>query len=481
MKPLDAHQNPVNAAPFDSNGAALFRGQRALRRRRRTLDVLTVVVIIGLLAGLAISIERLSDDATTINLAGRQRSLTQRIGLLASRLSSQPEAAARQSALQAIDSDVTVLIDHHRRLSAPQRHNYPKTTREALAQAYFGRDTLDDRLQEFIQLVQRLLAAAAPSATPADWTSLAQEITYLASGSIDDPASLLYAQNRVVRLYEVGYQQKLQRYHWLLRASAIAVFLLVVIGSGFVFTPAIRAVERQALRNEHERRHLVESAAHELTRLRTDIDALTEKSAVIDNGEIDARSLQPSIETLRSRATALQNLFATNCALRADERFTATQLLEEVLDEIRARASTDAPPIDVHIREDYEIRNNRRLILRSIVHLVNNAIDYRDPTELVPMVNIYAERSGRDECTITVRDNGIGVPPELRNTLFEPKSAADGFSSIGLSIVRQNIRQCGGDVSYAPVIGGSSFTVRIPTNLDSADGTLTTSGHAQTA
>ncbi|MEL7312165.1 MAG: ATP-binding protein [Pseudomonadota bacterium] len=452
-------KHPSDIALFDAHGAALFRGQRTLRRRRRILDVFIVAFIVGAFAILASSIEHVSQDATTINQAGRQRALAQRVGLLAARLPKQRDAVSAQSTVRAIATAHKLLIDTHRQLSRPQQHDYPSEIQEALAEAYFASDALDDRTRDFSDLVQKLLDP--PSAM--DLEPLVDEIVFLAAGSIEDPSSLLYAQNRVVDLYEIGYEQKLTRFHWQLRLCAITIFLLVGIGSVLVFLPAIRSVETQALRNERERRRLIETAAHGLGRLGQSIDTLTRHMRSIAHEHPEVMTLVESVETLDSRAKDLKGLIGTDREYRPDDQFSVTKLVDEVLAEPKVRNEADGLQIDVHIPEDREIRNDRILLTQSLVHLVTNAIRFRDPAELVPMINIYVEFKA-EHCVITVRDNGIGIPPTVQSTLFQAKAGADGFSGVGLSIVQQNIRQCGGDVAYTPVIGGSSFAIRIPTN-----------------
>lgn len=75
----------------------------------------------------------------------------------------------------------------------------------------------------------------------------------------------------------------------------------------------------------------------------------------------------------------------------------------------------------------------------SLEHLIANAMIFRDPAELIPMVSVHVHHPDDDVCTIAVRDNGVG-----------------------LSLVHQNLQACGATISYAPVIGGSCFEIRFP-------------------
>ncbi len=64
---------------------------------------------------------------------------------------------------------------------------------------------------------------------------------------------------------------------------------------------------------------------------------------------------------------------------------------------------------------------------------------------------------------LSVSDNGPGVPPELRDTLFQPfvTSKREGLG-LGLAIARDIMRQLGGDLVHEDTPGGTRFTVTMP-------------------
>jgi PAS domain S-box-containing protein len=72
----------------------------------------------------------------------------------------------------------------------------------------------------------------------------------------------------------------------------------------------------------------------------------------------------------------------------------------------------------------------------------------------------------RDYVTITVRDTGTGMSPDVQAHLFEPfyttKEVGKG-TGLGLSTVYAIVQQCGGAVSVESALGeGSTFTVYLP-------------------
>lgn len=64
---------------------------------------------------------------------------------------------------------------------------------------------------------------------------------------------------------------------------------------------------------------------------------------------------------------------------------------------------------------------------------------------------------------LAVNDSGPGVPPELRDTLFQPfvTGRAEGIG-LGLAIARDIMRQLGGDLVVDDKAGGATFTMVIP-------------------
>jgi PAS domain S-box-containing protein len=99
-------------------------------------------------------------------------------------------------------------------------------------------------------------------------------------------------------------------------------------------------------------------------------------------------------------------------------------------------------------------------------NLLNNAAKYTPPGGTVEM---HVERAG-SEAVLSVRDNGMGFPPELARQLFEPFTqwapAEHGSAGlgIGLSLVRGIVEMHGGSVSAGSEGPGkgSSFEVRLP-------------------
>jgi signal transduction histidine kinase len=79
-----------------------------------------------------------------------------------------------------------------------------------------------------------------------------------------------------------------------------------------------------------------------------------------------------------------------------------------------------------------------------------------------------ALRVARDgaEALVEVTDDGVGIPAELHERVFDPAFTGHGDvggTGLGLAIVRHVVRSLGGRVVVRSEVGrGSAFEVRLP-------------------
>lgn len=91
------------------------------------------------------------------------------------------------------------------------------------------------------------------------------------------------------------------------------------------------------------------------------------------------------------------------------------------------------------------------LVTRALAPLVENAGRHAEK-------RVTMDLRARDLIEIAVSDDGPGVPPDLRESIFEPGTSTQGSSGLGLGIARRVARSLGGDV----VLHGDEFVLRLP-------------------
>lgn len=107
-----------------------------------------------------------------------------------------------------------------------------------------------------------------------------------------------------------------------------------------------------------------------------------------------------------------------------------------------------------------------------LANYISNAIKYSDAEKEDRWVEVSAHVEGVDgggEILIEVRDNGIGIPEEVRERVFERFYRADSPADVegtglGLSIVRDTAESLGGRAwaETAGADGGSIFRIALP-------------------
>jgi len=114
----------------------------------------------------------------------------------------------------------------------------------------------------------------------------------------------------------------------------------------------------------------------------------------------------------------------------------------------------------------FDVVGSPRLLRRMIRNLIDNALKHGAPPVEVELG--HATLAGRPCVTIRVHDHGPGIPPALRERVFEPFFRPEGWTEeaggwgLGLSLVRQIAGRHGGEASVISNAGLTIFTVALP-------------------
>ncbi len=102
-------------------------------------------------------------------------------------------------------------------------------------------------------------------------------------------------------------------------------------------------------------------------------------------------------------------------------------------------------------------------------NLISNAIKFSHENSDI-FLNIYQNNCSEDLAYFDIVDNGIGIPNEIKNTLFSPHTKTSRLGTkgekgtgFGMPIVKQFLAKLGGEISIKNnPTGGTIFTISIP-------------------
>jgi len=113
------------------------------------------------------------------------------------------------------------------------------------------------------------------------------------------------------------------------------------------------------------------------------------------------------------------------------------------------------------------ITGDRKQLVRVFTNLVNNSVQAIG-NNANGRISIGISRND-NQYTITIEDNGSGIPSELADKIFLPNfTTKTSGAGLGLAIVRGIIRSMGGDVTFASGNQGTIFTITIPLHHETA-------------
>lgn len=234
--------------------------------------------------------------------------------------------------------------------------------------------------------------------------------------------------------------------------------------------------ESEARRVDAVRRDFVANVSHEL---KTPIGAITLLAEAIEAAATEPEEVARFAERLRKESTRLGELVAQIIELsrlQSVDPMLSPQLVAvpELVDEALARTRESAAARKVRLVRGPTVGacvvGDRRQLIDALVNLVQNAVNYSDAGARVAVTALGATRQGAKVVEFKVADNGIGIPVEDQERIFErfyrvdhARSRDTGGTGLGLSIVRHIALAHGGGVAvWSRPHQGSTFTLSLP-------------------
>lgn len=221
--------------------------------------------------------------------------------------------------------------------------------------------------------------------------------------------------------------------------------------------------ERQAAWGEVARR-LAHEIKNPLTPIQLSAERLQHKLSdkLDENG---AQLLRRATQTIVSQVAAMKNM-VTEFANYA--RAPATRLvpidLHKLLNEVMGLYEASSSPVTLQLGAQQTWLNGDATRLRQVVHnLLQNAHDALQQVER-PQIILATENTAEGALKLQVRDNGSGIPEQMKGRLFEPyMTTKQRGTGLGLAIVRKIVEEHGGKIIIeSQSSGGTCVSVLLP-------------------
>jgi CheY-like chemotaxis protein len=147
--------------------------------------------------------------------------------------------------------------------------------------------------------------------------------------------------------------------------------------------------------------------------------------------------------------------------------FDLNEVLEKLCEIMAIRAHAKGIELAYRIMPDAPINliGDPLRIRQILVNLIGNAIKFTERGEVVITVSSQRTEDNFATLNFSVRDTGVGIPPEKMNTVFERFTQVDssttrkyGGTGLGLTISKRLVELMGGDIRVDSKLGeGSTF------------------------
>jgi len=171
------------------------------------------------------------------------------------------------------------------------------------------------------------------------------------------------------------------------------------------------------------------------------------------------------------------------------ERFELESMLNDVVGTITPLVEKNGNTLVVDLPDKLgAIRADLTKIRQSLFNLLSNAAKFTENGTITLAVRREKE-AGRDWINLSVKDEGIGIAADKIEGLFEEFTQADesttrnyGGTGLGLAISRRFCQMMAGDITVESTPGaGSTFTIRLPAEVDALEAARTSGGELEAA
>ena len=286
---------------------------------------------------------------------------------------------------------------------------------------------------------------------------------------VEVPFNPIEYQSMQIRM-RVPVQPILQGMMWQIIGSVVVTILLLL---SFAYLIKVMLVQKKV---DKMRSDFVHTMIHELKRPVQTLKMCVSVFAGHDSdGQTDESQNEMLLETVREESdnlTAYLNKLRE--VIRAEEhiplQITSFDIHDSLVRLIEMFRKNKEKEVDIqldYLRKDDRMKGDRDQLLNVVSNLLENSVKYSGS---IVNIHVVCQDTPQGEVSITVADDGIGIPPEEQSRVwtkfYRSHACHDRMQpgiGLGLSFVDMIVRAHGGRKKLTSEVGvGTKITIVIP-------------------
>lgn len=212
------------------------------------------------------------------------------------------------------------------------------------------------------------------------------------------------------------------------------------------------------------------STSHDLKGPLVTIGALSKCVAEdVASGNLD--EVAANVDRIQKLASRMSSLVEDVLSVAKSEHsehprteIDVAEAIRESLASLDSQRQDSGVDVNVDVAAECTIVSERPRLDSIIGNLLANAIKYSDPEKAHRQVWVSAHRDA-NTFTLVVRDNGLGIPEDMRQRVFQMfqrgHTTSTPGSGLGLTLVQRQVERLGGTIELS-ANNGTVFSVSIP-------------------
>ncbi|MCP5027684.1 MAG: PAS domain S-box protein [Actinomycetia bacterium] len=217
--------------------------------------------------------------------------------------------------------------------------------------------------------------------------------------------------------------------------------------------------------------HFAYSVSHDLKAPLTSLEGLLRcigedvADADWDAVDLNAGRARSMSHRLSGRIDGLLAIAQSHGCSEEEVDLDIRTLVEDVVEELATLIAEQDVLIDIDICPDLTILSQPTRLSQIMKNLLENAAKYTDRSRSKHRVVVAATVTD-DELSLTVADNGAGIPADSLDVIFRRFYRAGDHHQpglgLGLALVKRNVERLGGEITVESSTEGTRFEVALP-------------------